>query len=453
MSTLDTDAIASFPFAATYTKTGNLLAGSITNPLAPGSVSNFTGAVPVVAAYDNDAFLLGVEHGKRSGVASYGSTLITDFYFKDFAPTIFTKDYILGYEMGYNRGFNYARGEAVSITLPVLTPLPLYLQIEYTDFALNSIPGAFYIQRYNFLVADTICDNVGSLVIYNSGGIVRKGFWTGTEGTGFEWYIDISPKTLISQLVTDVPAAPTYEVQTETETLWIYKTTKSISPINLNQAKIGDIVMQEAPDATIPLPVDIPPLVFRGDPNPPVRIEFTTPGTTFTLQDGSPFIPFADLKGANVFDLQLKKWGKLKADFKLLVSIAPVNETQNSVLPYTNLGLDAGVLDAAGNVILFDVAPTDSDLTYGKIGFYRLGYTNAEEVIAMFRVASTGTITVEASMDGRVTDPTLTSTTTFTAADMVTCYLNQSAKWFTVTISGQFDLQYLEFRGTIAGRR
>lgn len=181
---------------------------------------------------------------------------------------------------------------------------------------------------------------------------------------------------------------------------------------------------------------------------------FSYPTPTFTLQSGSISPAYPEILGSLVFDLQLKKWGKNLNSYRCLIALSPLNETQNQTIAFTNFGVDSGMLKYSDNTIrLFSAQPENSSLKYGKIGFYRQGFTAAQEVIVHFRMPCTGEITVEGSIDGKQLDPRLELVEFFVDEIEHTFYLDQSARWFTIAISGHFDLTYLEFRGTISGRR
>lgn len=182
-------------------------------------------------------------------------------------------------------------------------------------------------------------------------------------------------------------------------------------------------------------------------------IDFTYPEATYQIQDGVPIPGYPTYTGSIVFDLHLKKWGKQKNDFKALVEFSPLNSTDNAIIPYTNFGMDSGTLKENRKLSLFSVVPASSMMRYGKFGLYRLGFTEALEFVLHFRTKSTGTLVVDGSVDGRDPELSIQHTETFTDArsHVVKCHVN--AVWHTLTISGQFDLQFMEFRGIIAARR
>lgn len=196
--------------------------------------------------------------------------------------------------------------------------------------------------------------------------------------------------------------------------------------------------------------IHIPGYQLAGYKVPPLDI--TYPGASFLLQDGIPAPIYPIYKGALVLDLALKKWGKLKADYTALVDYSPINTIQYTI-PYSNFGLDMGILDANGKLFLADAKPSDSYILYGKFGYYRLGMTKLEEFKANFRLPFTGNIEIASSMDGKNLQTGLVSTYSFNNTNQATAYCNQSGRWHVVKISGIYDLCYLEMRGNIKGRR
>lgn len=184
----------------------------------------------------------------------------------------------------------------------------------------------------------------------------------------------------------------------------------------------------------------------------PLDLNITYPGSSFLIQNGSIGPIYPTYSGALVLDLGLKKWGKLKNSFKALVDYSPINSASQPVT-FTNFGIDMGMLNSSGNLKLFDAIPVDSWIRYGKLGYYRLGMTQAHEIIVHFRKSSSGTITLDSSLDGRSLELTLQQIWYFSSVANTTVLADQVGRWHTIKISGQFDLSFLEFRGTITGRR
>lgn len=180
---------------------------------------------------------------------------------------------------------------------------------------------------------------------------------------------------------------------------------------------------------------------------------FTFPEATFSLQSGSISPAYPTFAGSLVFDTQLKKWGKNANSYKALISLSPLNETQNQAISTTNFGIDSGILGIDSKIKQFAVATINSMLKYGKVGFYRQGFTDGFEIRLQFRIKSTGTITVEPSYDGKTVLASAILSEDFTEAVEHVFYFDRSARWFNIAISGQFDLTNLEFVGRISARR
>jgi hypothetical protein len=177
------------------------------------------------------------------------------------------------------------------------------------------------------------------------------------------------------------------------------------------------------------------------------------PGATFNLQNGSIGPIYPTYVGALVYDMALKKWGKFKGQFKQLIEYSPANKIDEGIITYDNFGMDVGVLDTSGYLRLFDLNPSDSLAKWGKIGYYRAGFTRASEVIIHFRLPSTCTIKLEHSIDGRAINSDLTKETTVTSALSARFGLDVVGVWFNIVLAGQFDVQYIEFRAFPQGIR
>ena len=179
----------------------------------------------------------------------------------------------------------------------------------------------------------------------------------------------------------------------------------------------------------------------------------TYPDSAFTLQVGSIAPKFPTIVGSFVYDLHLKKWGKLKLDYKQLLDYSPINSESASPIAFANFGIIAGAFKADGLVYIFDDRPSDSQLTWGKIGYYRLGMTDLEEVRFDFASLSNGTVTVDLSMDGSAVGSDLSFATDFTNVKQVVVYPPYAGKWFNVTVSGKYDVVHLSVRGLHKGIR
>lgn len=191
----------------------------------------------------------------------------------------------------------------------------------------------------------------------------------------------------------------------------------------------------------------------KGKFHPAVEFSVTYPGTVYVMRDGSATVGYNTLKGAFINDLASGKWSKFKGDYRVLVDFNGSGANATSQVPYTNQGVLAGVLKEDGKVYAFDSSPIEGFITYGKIGFFRLGFTHFLEARVDFRERGSGTVILEASIDGRNINTTLQQTFTFTDNNTVRVYPNMRVRWANLKITGKYDLQYMEVRGNISGRR
>lgn len=179
----------------------------------------------------------------------------------------------------------------------------------------------------------------------------------------------------------------------------------------------------------------------------------TIPAGSFLLQRGSIAPVYPTFEGSLVYDMQLKKWGKMKLRYKQLLDYAPVNSTSEGIVPTSTFGILSGALRSNGKIAIFDAYPAQSFISYGKIGYNRLGNTSTEEVRVDFRAPSTGYMTVETSLRGTSLSNGLTKTVAFADAMSATLQGAWPGRWCNVEIGGIFDITYLEYRGFTQGRR
>lgn len=196
-----------------------------------------------------------------------------------------------------------------------------------------------------------------------------------------------------------------------------------------------------------------PGYTLDGAYHPAVEWSFTTPGGPVVIQTGTPLQGYNLLQGSLVYDMDLEKWGKWKQEYSILVEFTGSNISNISNFSYTDLGMTAGLLHSDGLIYLFDHQPADSWIRYGKIGYYRLGMVHFLESRIDFRTYASGSLTVDFSMDGRNLDSSLQRVYNYNSQLMYRVYLNQRARWMTLKISGNYDLQYMEIRGNISCRR
>lgn len=181
---------------------------------------------------------------------------------------------------------------------------------------------------------------------------------------------------------------------------------------------------------------------------------FIVPGTSFLLSDGSPAPYYPTYEGAFVYDLQLKKWGKMKQQHMCLVDWSPINShAGDQSIPFDIFSVTAGCLLPDYTIANFDSAPEESLIRYGKIGYFRLGFTAAEEVRLHFREPAEGSVTIEGSLDGKNVAAAISKLETFSDTMTHTLRSNLAARWFNVVVQGNYDIKHLEFRGRKVGKR
>lgn len=235
------------------------------------------------------------------------------------------------------------------------------------------------------------------------------------------------------------------------EFLWSYGQYKAVAMVDLVEGTIGQIRLADAYDVNGTATPAITGYETEGITS--LHSEYILPGTSFTLQTGSIEASYPTFKGSLVYDFQLKKWGKYKGNHDVIFDTTPVNATRTGAVTYTDLGVNAAMFGTDNLVYLFDSVPADSWIRYGKIGFYRQGFTDLLEVRASMRMPSDFTIITESSMDGKNLDLSKNTDTWVYDDIVVEAYIDVSARWHTVKISGNYDLTGLEIRAKLAGRR
>jgi len=232
--------------------------------------------------------------------------------------------------------------------------------------------------------------------------------------------------------------------------VWIIDAAKGPNPVDLYKGLYGGVSLPNAYFS--PIDSNNSSYSYYTSFQLNLDLSITYPGATFILQNGVPAPLYPTYKGAFVFDLQLKKWGKLKADYKALLNVSPINTTSQGIINYTNFGLMSGIINADNSVALFDAAPDDSFIRYGKIGYTRLGMSSGYEVHMFFRNIPDCEVVVEASLDGLGLEPILEYTEILDSASNAILF-DLQGRYHTISLYGKFDLQYLEFRGIISTRR
>jgi hypothetical protein len=191
----------------------------------------------------------------------------------------------------------------------------------------------------------------------------------------------------------------------------------------------------------------VPP--YRWNPVSPLPL----PPASFSLQDGSIGPIYPTIAGALVYDTQLKKWGKMLNDYKVLVDYSPINIQSGSVISFNTFGVLGGLVTPSGATAIFDKNPVDSYIKLGKIGFSRQGMTKVEEVRVHFRTPSSGSLQVETSLDGRLIELGLFKWVNFTNSVEQVLYTAVTGRWHNIVLAGTYDIQYVEMRASVVGKR
>ena len=179
----------------------------------------------------------------------------------------------------------------------------------------------------------------------------------------------------------------------------------------------------------------------------------TIPAGSFFLQDGSGEPLYPTFVGAYVYDTHLQKWGVYKGAHKQLLDYSPINNYGPSEQSYSRFGILAGALLATGKITLFDRYPADSYITYGKIGYFRNGTTSLEELHINFKEPCTGYLLIESSLEGNALTTGFSRQVDYTNANGVVLKGGPVGKWHNVSLYGNFDISFMEYRGSVFSRR
>jgi hypothetical protein len=199
--------------------------------------------------------------------------------------------------------------------------------------------------------------------------------------------------------------------------------------------------------------VDYDPITLEGSSTIWPDAVITIPDSKFFLQAGSNAPLYPTMQGAYVYDLQLKKWGKMLYPYMHLFNYSPINSSVSGKIPSTSFGILGAILDIYGAIRIFDEVPAISWIAYGKVGYYRLGKTSPEEVRVDFKSPSSGVIKIHSSLDGVELTPGLSVSKTFSSSYSATVAGGFPGSWCDIEIRGNFDISYLEYRGFTQGRR
>lgn len=217
-----------------------------------------------------------------------------------------------------------------------------------------------------------------------------------------------------------------------------------------------DPTLEPADDSGLMCSTPFEPITIPGEDE--VTVDWpdetvTIPETNFNIRDGSYAPLYPIMSGAFMYDLHLKKWGKIRHDYRHLFDYSPINKDNTGIISIDFFGITGGLLGVTNTLHLFDDNPANSWLTWGKIGYYRLGMTSIEELKMHFKTSSTGSIEIEGSLTGHHVSSGLKKTYMFNDTKTVFLGVGVAARWHNITVRGRYDVSYLEYRGFINGRR
>ena len=192
----------------------------------------------------------------------------------------------------------------------------------------------------------------------------------------------------------------------------------------------------------------------------PTLPDLTGPETVFLTQTGAPGQFFPTWDRVLIWDRLLERWGTCDVPLALFIDFSPVNEvTFDPVLEefvtrftYDNFLSRLGAVLENGVTVLWDDAPEDSYIVYGKIGWRRSRMTMMQEILLEFAENPNANIIVESSLDRRTLEPYNMRSEPVVRAGH-TWYGTITARWFNIVVRGnRYHLTGLEFMGSPLGR-
>lgn len=197
------------------------------------------------------------------------------------------------------------------------------------------------------------------------------------------------------------------------------------------------------------LPTITPPdYDIKDQVTPPYQWEYppfiNLPPNYWLTKKGSAAPLFPTSIRSLVYDTQLEKWGISNMLFKAISSISPVNRSDKTITPKHDYGMLAAILAPDGSVAIVSPNNTASEITYGKLGQYRLGKTKMAYLKFHFKEKFTGTLIVETSLDGRTVAPELTKAADFTDVLSARFPFTLTGEWFNMKVRGSFTLCHIE---------
>lgn len=207
------------------------------------------------------------------------------------------------------------------------------------------------------------------------------------------------------------------------------------------------------PDPFVPTPGQVILAPLNPTPSWPYPDPVPIPDAFALFRKGTPS-PFYPLyKGAVFLDLLYQKWGRYSNEHIVTFDMLPVNRVDGSVVPQKDFGVRAGALRADRRLSYFTGEGNTSAITYGRLGFYRLGVTTLTNLVVRFAEPATCNIVVEVSFDGEEILPEFSVGVSVVARKQVVIPFTLKGKWFNIRIEGQFNLTGLSYQGEARGRR
>jgi len=188
--------------------------------------------------------------------------------------------------------------------------------------------------------------------------------------------------------------------------------------------------------------------------------DLTGPETIFLTQTGAPGQLWPIWTRVLLWDRLLQRWGTCDVPLSLFVDFSPINEvTFDPVLEeavtrftYDNFLSRLGAVLENGVTTMWDDAPEDSYLVYGKIGWRRSRMTMMQEIFLEFAENPNANIILESSLDRRTLDPYNMRSEPVVRAGH-TWYGTITARWFNIIVRGsRYHLTGLEFMGSPLGK-
>lgn len=201
-----------------------------------------------------------------------------------------------------------------------------------------------------------------------------------------------------------------------------------------------DEIDVDIPDRETPPSIVIPP--YEWDYPGSIAL----PPNYWLTKNGSASPLYPTFTRSLVYDTQLEKWGISNMAFKAICGMGPVNRSDEIIVPVHDFGMLAAVLLADGTVAFIkpNTNTTDAEITYGKIGQYRLGKSTLSYLKLYFKESFNGTVIVETSDDGNKVAVERSLAADFTNVKAALFPFTMKGDWFNIKVRGSFTLKHIE---------